>query len=194
MADKGFLLVTMQPPPAFEEEFNAWYDTEHLPERLAVPGFETALRFVCISGHPRYLAMYDLARPASARLARVPEGCVRQLQPVDVAGIAARARLSSLRPADLPGQRHHRQCVARRAPALSQSAGERGRRDRQRHACEFREAPETVQVRVFAFEDRGSTDFLGFVEQRAPGLAALDLKPFGAHAAAIDLANIYAPY
>ena len=63
MADKGFLLVTMQPPPAFEEEFNAWYDTEHLPERLAVPGFETALRFVCLYGHPRYLAMYDLVRP-----------------------------------------------------------------------------------------------------------------------------------
>ena len=63
VADKGFLLVTMQPPPAFEEEFNAWYDTEHLPERLTVPGFETALRFVCIYGHPRYLAMYDLANP-----------------------------------------------------------------------------------------------------------------------------------
>src|SRR5215813_11634719 len=61
VADKGFLLVTMEPPPAFEEEFNAWYDTEHLPERLALPGFETARRFVCISGHPRYLAMYDLA-------------------------------------------------------------------------------------------------------------------------------------
>ena len=50
----------MQPPPSLEDEFNAWYDTEHLAERLAVPGFETALRFVCIDGHPRYLAMYDL--------------------------------------------------------------------------------------------------------------------------------------
>ena len=55
MADKGFLLVTMQPPPAFEEEFNAWYDTEHLPERPAVPGFETALRLVCIYGLGRRL-------------------------------------------------------------------------------------------------------------------------------------------
>jgi len=27
-----------------------------------VPGFETGIRFVCLSGHPRYLAMYDLAR------------------------------------------------------------------------------------------------------------------------------------
>ena len=61
MPNKGFLLVTMQPPPALEEEFNAWYDTEHIPERLAVPGILTALRFVCINGgHPRYLAMYDL--------------------------------------------------------------------------------------------------------------------------------------
>ena len=63
MTNKGFLLVMMDAPPAFEEEFNAWYDTEHLPERLAVPGFETGLRFVCLSGHPRYLAMYDLAHP-----------------------------------------------------------------------------------------------------------------------------------
>src|SRR5688572_15568118 len=61
--NKGFLLVLMQPPPTLEEEFNAWYDTEHIAERLAVPGFETALRYVCIDGAPRYLAMYDLASP-----------------------------------------------------------------------------------------------------------------------------------
>jgi hypothetical protein len=58
---KGFLLVTMEPPPALEEEFNDWYDTEHVPERLAVPGFETATRYVCTSGWPRYMAFYDLA-------------------------------------------------------------------------------------------------------------------------------------
>ncbi len=63
MANKGFLLVLMQPPPAFEDEFNAWYDTEHIPERVAVPGFETGIRFVCIDGAPKYLAVYDLAKP-----------------------------------------------------------------------------------------------------------------------------------
>src|ERR1700750_342126 len=62
MPNKGFLLVLMQPPPSFEEEFNAWYDTEHIAERLAVPGFETGLRFVCLDGAPKYLAMYDLAK------------------------------------------------------------------------------------------------------------------------------------
>ena len=29
-----------------EEEFNAWYNTEHLPELLALPGFLDAARYV----------------------------------------------------------------------------------------------------------------------------------------------------
>lgn len=33
---------------------------EHVPERTAVSGFETATRFVCVDGGPRYLAFYDL--------------------------------------------------------------------------------------------------------------------------------------
>ena len=32
--NKGFLLVLMQPPPTLEEEFNAWYDDEHIPRLL----------------------------------------------------------------------------------------------------------------------------------------------------------------
>lgn len=59
-ADYGFLLVMMQPPAAMEEEFNAWYDTEHVPERLAVPGFLNGRRYVATDGHPRYLAFYDI--------------------------------------------------------------------------------------------------------------------------------------
>ncbi|MBO9356183.1 hypothetical protein GG851_19520 [Bordetella petrii] len=58
---KALLLVSMEPPPSMEAEFNDWYDTEHLPERANLPGFETALRFVCLAGWPRYLALYDLS-------------------------------------------------------------------------------------------------------------------------------------
>lgn len=62
MADqKGFLLVTMEPPAELEEEFNDWYDMEHIPGRGGIPGFESARRFVCTTGWPRYLALYDLA-------------------------------------------------------------------------------------------------------------------------------------
>jgi hypothetical protein len=54
------LLVQMEPPSSMEDEFHAWYDTEHVPEREAVPGFESAARFVCMTGWPRYMACYDL--------------------------------------------------------------------------------------------------------------------------------------
>src|ERR1700704_795503 len=58
---KGFLLVTMEPPPMLEEEFNDWYDTEHVPARLGIAGFESGRRFVCLSGWPKYLSLYDLS-------------------------------------------------------------------------------------------------------------------------------------
>lgn len=61
MPNKGLLLVISDPPAAFEEEFNAWYDTDHIPERLAIPGFETGTRFVSADRARRYLALYDLA-------------------------------------------------------------------------------------------------------------------------------------
>lgn len=60
MKTRGLLLVHVDPEPAFEDEVNAWYDTEHLPERAAVPGFETAMRFRSLDDGPRYLAVYDL--------------------------------------------------------------------------------------------------------------------------------------
>jgi hypothetical protein len=61
--NKGLLLVTMEPPASLEEEFNDWYDTEHLPQRRALPGFESGARYVCIAGWPKWLALYDLASP-----------------------------------------------------------------------------------------------------------------------------------
>jgi hypothetical protein len=49
-----------------EEEFNAWYDDEHLPERLAITGFRSARRWVanCAPGEGKYLATYELDSPA----------------------------------------------------------------------------------------------------------------------------------
>ena len=32
----GLLLTITEPPPAQEAEFNAWYDSEHIAERLAL--------------------------------------------------------------------------------------------------------------------------------------------------------------
>lgn len=62
---KGLLLVMMEPPATLEEEFHDWYDSEHLPQRLGLPGFETGSRWVCLSGWPRWLAIYDLSSTAA---------------------------------------------------------------------------------------------------------------------------------
>jgi hypothetical protein len=62
MANRGLLLTMTEPPPAMEEEFNAWYDDEHMAERLAIPGFRSARRWLADvkPGEGKYLATYEL--------------------------------------------------------------------------------------------------------------------------------------
>jgi len=67
MTRRGLLLTMTEPSLAMEEEFNAWYDSEHLAERLAITGFRSARRWVansgmanCAPGEGRYLATYEL--------------------------------------------------------------------------------------------------------------------------------------
>jgi hypothetical protein len=48
-------------PPEHEDEFNRWYDEEHVPLLVQVPGVLSARRFRASSGSPRYVALYDLA-------------------------------------------------------------------------------------------------------------------------------------
>jgi hypothetical protein len=43
---RGLLFTMTEPPAAMEDEFNAWYDSEHLAERRANPGFRSARRRV----------------------------------------------------------------------------------------------------------------------------------------------------
>src|SRR5437588_46116 len=57
---RALLLAMMDIDPAHEEEFNRWYEEEHLPERSTCRGFLIARRFVAVEGGPLYLALYDL--------------------------------------------------------------------------------------------------------------------------------------
>jgi len=59
----GLLLMMTDIDPAHEEDFNRWYEEEHLDERMAIPGFINARRFTAIEGGPKYLALYDLESP-----------------------------------------------------------------------------------------------------------------------------------
>ncbi|HTZ77499.1 MAG TPA: DUF4286 family protein [Stellaceae bacterium] len=59
----GLLLVMVDVDPEQEDELNRWYEEEHIPERLSIPGFLRARRFVALEGSPKYLALYELAGP-----------------------------------------------------------------------------------------------------------------------------------
>ncbi|MFI4999653.1 MAG: hypothetical protein ACHQK9_07215 [Reyranellales bacterium] len=57
---EGLLLVAIDIDPAHEAELHRWYDEEHIAERMAIPGFLRARRFVALEGGPKFLALYDL--------------------------------------------------------------------------------------------------------------------------------------
>src|SRR3954452_15167647 len=59
LAGKGMLLTSMNVDSADEAEFNRWYDREHLEERVAIPGFLEARRYVAHDGNPKYLSLYS---------------------------------------------------------------------------------------------------------------------------------------
>ena len=59
MAGKGMLLTSMNVDAIHEAEFNRWYDREHLEERVAIPGFLEARRYVAHDGNPKYLSLYS---------------------------------------------------------------------------------------------------------------------------------------
>ncbi len=83
MARKGraiFLVYTDLVDDQYDEEFNAWYDTQHLPQLLESPGFLDAARYVATKGGPKYLAAYELE---SVQVVQAPEFLNRTIPPWD---------------------------------------------------------------------------------------------------------------
>src|SRR5215475_12393295 len=59
---KGMLVVFAAVKPQHEHDFNEWYNREHIDERLGMPGFQRARRWVAMKGSPKYLATYECDR------------------------------------------------------------------------------------------------------------------------------------
>jgi hypothetical protein len=57
---KGILIAAMNIGNAAADEFHDWYDTEHLPERVRVPGFEVCQRWIGTQDPKVSVATYDL--------------------------------------------------------------------------------------------------------------------------------------
>jgi hypothetical protein len=60
----GVILTAMDVDPAVEDEFNDWYNTEHIPILSKLPGMLAARRFRADRGTTRYLALYHVTDPA----------------------------------------------------------------------------------------------------------------------------------
>jgi hypothetical protein len=195
-AQKGFLLVAMEPPAELEEEFNDWYDMEHMPGPGGIPGFESTRRFVCLSGWPKYLALYDLAgigvldspfyrraawadySPWTVRMLGKVRGHYLargdQVHPGDGL-IGNPARLVLLRFRDVPDVE-----VEGLIKGLRSS---------------YEGRAEVSQLRVLRSDNLDRIDYLAVVEARIP---LLDPRPnadaLEGAAARIDLVNEYVPY
>ena len=59
---KGTLIAAMNMAQVAPDEFNDWYDTEHLPERQRVPGFLVCERWIGAPDGKVSVATYDLER------------------------------------------------------------------------------------------------------------------------------------
>ena len=71
----GLLAIWHDIDPDVEAEFHHWYREEHLAERVGVPGFLRARRYVAVAGGPKYAALYETETPevltSAAYLARL---------------------------------------------------------------------------------------------------------------------------
>ncbi len=56
----GLLAVWLHVPSEREDEFNAWYNTEHIAQITSIPGFINGRRYMALEGVPKYLALYEM--------------------------------------------------------------------------------------------------------------------------------------
>lgn len=63
LSAKYLYVVRMDVDPEVEAQFNAWYNDEHVPALLEVPGVTGASRYAAIEGSPKYVAIYEMETP-----------------------------------------------------------------------------------------------------------------------------------
>lgn len=59
------MLLSFDVAPDAIAEHDHWHTFEHLPERLAIPGFLRGTRWVALQGQPRYLVLYEVEQLAT---------------------------------------------------------------------------------------------------------------------------------
>ena len=67
MTGTGVLAVWNNRVKESETNYENWYQSEHLPERLAVPGFVRGRRYQAVVGDLEFFTWYEVASPATLR-------------------------------------------------------------------------------------------------------------------------------
>ena len=55
----GMIAVWLHVAPEREEEFNAWYEREHIPQIVDLDGFVSGTRYFSDEAFPKFLALYE---------------------------------------------------------------------------------------------------------------------------------------
>jgi hypothetical protein len=103
LSGKGMLITLMDADTAEERDFNQWYDKEHIIERVSIPGFLEARRYVAVAAEPKYLNFYTtetldvLRSPAYLQALRNPTPWTRHHMPKFRNFIRAVARVTASR-------------------------------------------------------------------------------------------------
>ena len=195
----GLMLAFMEPPPGLEEEFNDWYDTEHLPQRRGLAGFLCAQRWVCIDGFPRSLASYDLSSLAALEHPDYAAVSGQNSTPWSRRLLGRTARAGRIRmegqqiwpgPARFLERRQVNRMLVARYP---------GEHD-QSHFIEaavsrFAELPQLGQLRLFASTTAPFPAMWALAEFKAPIPVGAMMQAAGQLAGSdADLFNAYLPY
>jgi hypothetical protein len=56
------LTISATPSPEYEDEYNAFYNTEHFPLLKRLPTYLRCRRFIALDGEPRYVQVYELSQ------------------------------------------------------------------------------------------------------------------------------------
>jgi hypothetical protein len=62
MLGRAAVAMWWNAPPEMREEIEDWHTHEHMPERLAIPGFLRGTRWQALDGTPSYFILYEVAR------------------------------------------------------------------------------------------------------------------------------------
>lgn len=77
-SSRWIYIVHTDIPDDIVGEYNQWYDEEHLPRLVTVPGVNRARRYLCKGQSPKYLTAYSLDDPSAFES---PEGLIARKTP-----------------------------------------------------------------------------------------------------------------